>query len=381
MNLHLLTTGLFPHEIGGIQKHSSILMEEMRKRGWEVNVFHSGKAEEDPFQPAPGIESYYLPFPKSQFPFPGHYLWENWTYSKWIAERIEALPPADLIYAQGFAAWAWLMAREKTSDRTPVLVNFHGLNMFQLPPNRRQAVAGALFRPFVRSIVRRADVVQSLGGGLTDILLRQGVSKAKIRVIPIGIQQDWLAESWPGTGSVQKWVFVGRYERLKGIEELFGAIRRLPAAAKFELHMVGPVPEDKRLRDGRILYHGLVTDMATLKGLLVASDVILCPSISEGMPTVILEAMASGCAVVATRVGAVEEVVDQQVGWLLAPGEVGELTAVLNQVLHTPAASIDKMKSVARKRVEAGFTWERIADFMSDTFEQICEQARSRTYR
>lgn len=381
MNLHLLTTGLFPHEIGGIQKHSSILMEDMRQRGWEVRVFHTGKSQTDPLETQQGVQSHYLPFPRSKFPFPGHYLWENRVYSQWIADQLRDLPPGDLIYAQGFAAWAWLQARAKHPGGPPVIVNFHGLNMFQLPPNRRQAVAGALFRPFVRTILQKADVVQSLGGGLTDILLKQGVAPGKIRVIPIGIQSDWLAETWPATGSVQKWVFVGRYERLKGIEELFLALRSLPSSARFELHMVGPIPEDKRLQDERIVYHGLVTDMPKLKALLLGSDVILCPSISEGMPTVILEAMANGCAVVATTVGAVEEVVDGQVGWLLPPGNHKRLAQVLEGVLNTPGSRIDTMKAVARKRVEEKFTWERVADLMAATFEQICTQASSPTYR
>ena len=105
-----------------------------------------------------------------------------------------------------------------------------------------------------------------------------------------------------------KFVFIGRNERRKGIEELNAALNELLSNTgfEFEFHFIGPIPEESKLRDKRLIYHGEIRNQEKIKKILRASDCLVCPSHSEGMPTVILEAMASGLAVIATRVGAVE---------------------------------------------------------------------------
>jgi glycosyltransferase involved in cell wall biosynthesis len=75
-----------------------------------------------------------------------------------------------------------------------------------------------------------------------------------------------------------------------------------------ELHMIGDWP---RWNPGvhSVVYHGVVRDPKLLKKKLDACDVMLLPSLSEGMPTVVLEALARGLKVIATDVGAIGEVI------------------------------------------------------------------------
>lgn len=140
--------------------------------------------------------------------------------------------------------------------------------------------------------------------------------------------------------------FVSSLESSKGWTDLLGAADEVCASdADVEFHFYGNVgahwTEDAvarrfracRFRE-RIVWHGVTRGLDKWRSLQSA-DLFCLPSRSEQFPIVILEAMASGLAVVATRVGAVEEaVVEGQGGWLVAPGSREELRHALAQALE-----------------------------------------------
>jgi glycosyltransferase involved in cell wall biosynthesis len=86
------------------------------------------------------------------------------------------------------------------------------------------------------------------------------------------------------------------------------------------------------------------------------------PSLYEGMPTVILEAMACGLPVIATDIGAVTTMVGADNGWVVPPGSALALQQALAQFLATSTAQRRLMGVASRRRVEAGFTWRRVAE-------------------
>ncbi len=85
---------------------------------------------------------------------------------------------------------------------------------------------------------------------------------------------------------------------------------------------------------------------------LLASRAMVLPSFSEGLPVVIMEALALGRPVICTRVAGVSElVVDRENGWLVNSGSVEELAAALREVLKTPVADLTKMGLAGRQAV------------------------------
>ena len=88
---------------------------------------------------------------------------------------------------------------------------------------------------------------------------------------------------------------------------------------KVEFHFVGPIPIKQQLNvsDLKIVYHGLISDLEERQSIYDRCDVLLCPSYSEGMPNVILEAMSRGLAIIATDVGAICDMVCDKNGILL----------------------------------------------------------------
>lgn len=148
----------------------------------------------------------------------------------------------------------------------------------------------------------------------------------------------------------------------KSHEDLARAARRLGSLSGLKLLWAGGGPLRSDLeRDTSDLRHrgvlrflGRVDDVA---GLLAAADLFVLPSRSEGLPNVVLEAMASGLPVVATAVGGVPEVIRHGVdGWLVPPGSAEALGHAMERLAADPLLR-RRMGLAARVRVATGFSW------------------------
>lgn len=379
MRIALLTDGIYPHVMGGMQKHSYYLCKYLAAQGVQIDLYHTTKGTDAPAvhlvdfteKERAQVRSFLIDYPKSDR-LPGHYLRTSYQYSKRIFETMLAqdqLP--DFIYAQGLTSWHLLRYRKQLGS-IPVGVNIHGYNMYQRPADIRAQLEQYMLRPSFRFINRNADWVFAFGGEIRDIAVnRVGVQEERIFEIPNGISDDWLVskKSILVGPKVRRFTYVGRYERCKGIEELSAVIEHLlKRSLNFEFHFVGPIPESLHVSHPSVNYHGKLVDANAVKRILRGSDVLILPSYSEGMPTVILEAMASGCAVIATDVGAVSVMVDKQVGWLIFPANQTALETAIGQALNSSEEELLAMKLAARERVEQRFLWAQVA---ADTLKAI----------
>jgi glycosyltransferase involved in cell wall biosynthesis len=100
------------------------------------------------------------------------------------------------------------------------------------------------------------------------------------------------------------------------------------------------------------------------------------PSLSEGLPNVLLEAMALGRPVVATRVGGVPDVVeDGATGLLVAPGRSGELADAILRLLKAPAFA-KELGEAGREKVRSEFSFERQCELLKNLYSSMCEETR-----
>jgi glycosyltransferase involved in cell wall biosynthesis len=369
MKIALFTDGIAPYVIGGMQKHSFYLAKFFAAKQVDVLLFHTSKDKVEAENLAcfsaderKHITSYFIPFPTLN-KFPGHYIRASYRYSKLMYEAfIKVNKQVDFVYAQGFCAWYYIEQKKKSKNLPTIGVNFHGLEMFQKSADIKTFLQTFLFKQPVLFNLQNADCVFSLGGKLTDILIQKGIEQKNIIQIPIGIDKQWLVQKDVlAKKDKLKFVFVGRYERRKGIEELTEVLKQIKNS-NFEFHFIGNIPDDKKIKSNAITYHGSINDTEKIKSIIRACDVLVCPSYSEGMPTVILEAMASGLAIIASNVGAVGEQVSNENGILIGAGNKSELKNALLKIEKMPYSELYLLKQNSISKIANHFLWNNIIE-------------------
>ena len=303
---------------------------------------------------------------------PGHYLKESYRYSEMVFEKVkDELDSYDFIYGKGFSAWKLLHKKSKGMKMAPIGVKFHGYEMFQKPPSFRAKIERLFLRKPVKWNTLNSDFVFSYGAKITELIRELGVGDDKIISIPSGIDNAWIRQSKLKVNSPIRFVFLGRYERRKGIEELTTVLEEVISENTFEFHFIGPIPKDKQIASKKIVYHGVMQDKEKLTGLLDDGDVLVCPSHSEGMPNVILEGMSRGMAVIATDVGAVRMLVCEKVGVLLKEIDEEELKQAILSLSNLEPSKLLEMKINSMELVSNAFKWERIAEQLIDKVKEV----------
>jgi|SRR5688572_164905 len=359
------TDGIFPHAVGGMQRHSRLLIEELVSTGKVdlkvihphegINVFNN-----------PSIEEIVVPPGKSS----GRYLIDCWNYSKKISEVAKTFPKA-VIYSQGLSVWHQI---KQLSGRT--IVNPHGLEAYQ-SLSTRDYMIGVPFRLIFNHLFSNAASVVSLGGRLTGILEKH-VTEKKISVLPNAVNvPEPVSRNFDNGQSPLQFLFVGRFAYNKGINILAETVRQLNEEGyrdKFIFNLVGkgPLFEEftKKYAYSNLRFLGFADDIK-LNELYRTNDVFILPTLFEGMPTVVLEAMANGMPIIVTDVGATLEMVDSTNGFIIEKNNVESLkNAILSYAALSPSEK--KSQSLASyTRVKNKFTWKIVAEKHINLFESI----------
>jgi glycosyltransferase involved in cell wall biosynthesis len=181
----------------------------------------------------------------------------------------------------------------------------------------------------------------------------------KVHVVPCGLEPTYFAAVSPAPAA-RRLVCVARLCKNKGQLLLVEAARRLAALGKtFELVLVG----DGELRaeieawirrhklEGLVRITGWIS-AAEVREQIMAARAVVLPSFAEGLPTVIMEAMALKRPVISTYVAGIPELVRPgENGWLVPAGDVEALAAAMRACLETSVETLDRMGEAAQKRV------------------------------
>lgn len=198
----------------------------------------------------------------------------------------------------------------------------------------------------VLSVVKNANIVSVVSHDLKNKLVEQGVDEKKIAVIYTGIETSkffpvakFIAEQKLGLANKKRILYVGNLKRAKGINDLLMAVVALYKKRQdFELCIAGNGPERDAITEYEHQYpdliHSLgVVDHNKLQEWVNAASCVCLPSYSEGVPNVLLEAMACETNVVATRVGGIPEVVANADEYLVDAGDIPQLAEALDGML------------------------------------------------
>ena len=211
--------------------------------------------------------------------------------------------------------------------------------------------------------------------------------RQRVHLIRHGLQlADWpFREQRCTPPAAPRLLFVGRFVRKKGIPVLLRALARLKGpAANARLTLVGDGPERARLEalaqslalDERLSWPGVVPP-AEVRRLLHQASCLVAPSVvdgdgdRDGVPNVVLEAMAAGTPVIASGVGGIPEAVRSETGWLCHPGKASDLADAIEEALQNAQLAEDKRRR-ARRLIENQFDAATLAQVRFRLFAGAC---------
>jgi glycosyltransferase involved in cell wall biosynthesis len=234
-----------------------------------------------------------------------------------------------------------------------------------------------LFKPAIRAIWRNAAAVIACSNGLRD-LARLTDPQVDIQVIADGVDVSHFqpVERQNRTPPIRL-LMIGRLIPRKNINLLFEALPKVQAKYSFRVQIVGDGPERKALEQkvekGKLAF--LVDFVGSVPyGKLIdyynEADVFVHCSEAEGMPLVVLEAMACGLPIVGTKVQGIEDLIEHgQNGYLFEPGDTDILAKYLSHIIDMK----DLRASMGKQSLHMvqSYDWSHIAQRYLDLYQNI----------
>jgi glycosyltransferase involved in cell wall biosynthesis len=365
----LLVTPYFQDSFAGkISMGSAVMAARQLSRRHEVTVLTTGRA-----QPVETVSSrltivsapgWLLPDPINYVIAPA-VLWRVVRFLR--ARRPDLVLVSKFMFFTSFSVW---VARALGVPVVLVTDTYPGINWFP----RRRAVAAVMWvyaRAVGVPLLRSASRVVLLHEGLRGVAERYGF---RHEVIPNGPDLEEADAAAPAADLVKPagevWIgYVGRLESVKGHDYLLEAFARLrvrhpQARAVF----VGATRPRHGEAPPGVRFLGFRGDVyAVLKHI----DVFCLPSLSEGLPNALMEAMAVGCACVASSVGGVRALLEHEVdGLLVPPADAAALEGALERLL-TDDGLRRRLGRAARATIEARFGWPEIGRRYEELFASV----------
>ena len=240
----------------------------------------------------------------------------------------------------------------------------------------------------MRILDRRATISTTNSRAAAQYLIRRGVMPpGRLVVVPNAIdvgkervsasERARIRHDMGVTDGVFVWLAAGRLEAQKGLDQLLTAARRVAIATDhpFALWVAGDGPLRRQLeRRASALGIGALCRFlghrSDLPSLMGSADALAHPSLWEGMPNVVMEAMASGLPVVATDAGGVREVVaDGRTGRIVPLGQTDSFSQAMLDLMACPVHDRRVMGRAARERMLADHDVDRVVDQWIDVID------------
>ena len=230
---------------------------------------------------------------------------------------------------------------------------------------------------FRRLVLKKANKITVISNYLAQYVKSQN-SKAQIRIIPNGVDLNkfWSENNHPDSKTI---ITVSRLVKKNGIGDLIEAmavvIREIPSA---RLVIIGGGPLEKSLNlkvkslnlENNVQFLGEISN-ELLPRYLSMADVFVRPSLSEGLGTAFLEAMAVGLLIIGTPVGGIPDFLkDGETGLFCKISDPGDLAGKVIKILKNKQLR-EKIINNSRLLITKKYDWDIIADEFSEIYERI----------
>jgi len=325
----------------------------------------------------------------------GSVLWQAPLFAASLAIRMQMVvlqKRIDLIHAHWAIPSGFMASWIARANRKPLFVSLHGSDMYLAREN-------ALFREMAKWALQGANGITACSQPLAETAIGIGACAERLHILPYGadlmeLTPEIFANRWriqlglPVESCII--LAVGRLVAKKGFTQLVRAmplvLKQVPGARLiilgegFERAALEHLGAELRVQD-RVFLPGAVSWTLVAK-YLAAADVLVMPSVQDekgnldGLPNVILEAMAAGRPVIATRIAGIPLAVQDKVtGVLVDEADPELLSAALINLLTSPAKR-EAMGRAARARIETELNWIQFARRLDQIYDTDWEKRR-----
>jgi N-acetyl-alpha-D-glucosaminyl L-malate synthase BshA len=360
-----------PKFLGGTEIAGYNIVKYLAKRGHNVHVMTQANLE--PFKESKGEKFYVHSIQFIKLPFFGLLLF--WLKVLFILQKLKP----DIIHAQTIdMGVGGLLA--KIFLKKPYVVYGRGGDVY----------SSWMFKNFIsKIIIKNANAVFALTEDMKKEMTK--IYKRDIIVIPNGI--DILKFKNLSKRNIRRImnipidekiiIFVGRLKAVKGIEYLIKAMEIIQQKnGKAKLMIVGDGAEKEKLEtlvdklnlNKNVMFIGKISNEDIPK-YLIMSDIFVLPSLREGFPNVILEAMASGLPIIASNVGGIPEIIKNgENGFLVEPKNpemIAEKILMLFENNELRKIIIEKNKEDVKR-----YSWEDITEKLEENYRELINTNR-----
>jgi glycosyltransferase involved in cell wall biosynthesis len=371
MKVMQITPEFPPPLIGGGGYHVYNLTRELVRKGVEVTVFTFNPPKSSPLI-GKIVETQFGKVKVYRFP----------TFS--VPRTIYSIAPTmipsllkeepDIIHAHGYQFFtsdaAAIMSRIK---KKPLILTLHGF-----PRGFSKLSHKTYFNLIGKKTLKPTKKIIAVSSKVAQEFKAIGVPEKQITIIPNGVNLEEFSYALDG-GNFRKSLnikeneklilSIGRLEEIKGFQYLIMALAKIQSeASPVKLVIAGPefnygqqlrkLVTETRMED-KVIFYGPIDGREKLNAL-AASDVAIVPSIYEGFSIFLLEAMAAGKPVIATKTGIAQELIQNgKNGFLINPNNVEDLSEKIIAVLSDNRLS--SLMSRESRNTAKTFDWGKIA--------------------
>ncbi len=352
-------TANYPPRLGGLEKVVESLATEQHKKSMQVRVITSdqgtGATHEDavPVTRLKSIEIMHTPLMPGLLP---------------QLLRLSSRAVVHVHVAQAFTPEMVFLA--SLFKRFKYIAHVH----LDIAPSGAGGFLLALYKPLVlKFVLRRAAYVAVFSDEQKKAMAGlYGISMDRIKVIPNGVSESFYYATPRKLAQKPRLLFVGRLNIQKNVGQLLDALKGV--SEHFETHIVG----DGELRtalETKAKQHGLQDvhfmgrkDGSELRDLYAKADIFVLPSEREGMPLVLLEAMAMALPVIGTDVTGIRDLVEDKENGFLVP--LGNAVAFQEALLKLAADSgLHQKMSRKSYNLALQYSWETVAGTFNDVYQ------------
>lgn len=291
----------------------------------------------------------------------------------------------DIINAHWAIPQGFICSLVKKITKTKLVITAHAADIFLLMK------AGFVGKAITNFILRNSDAVLPVSHYIKDQIVSLSGLSGTYSIISMGADIDKFTAKADKNVLRKRlnledkftFLFVGKLVEKKGLDHLIRALKILKDKSRdFKLLIAGGGPSEHLLK-GLVRDLGLTSEIEfmgwisndMLPDIYSSSDALVVPSVfdkkgeTEGLPVVIIEAMACGIPVIASRISGIPEIVgDNKNGFLFFPGDSDELACKLDEIIF--CKEIGRLKAGAIK-TSKDYSWQSISEKYKLVMEKV----------